>query len=179
MAAKSRHRSDSSSTERPPDLVILGAPRTKKTSNQLVRTGRRPGGRMRILPSQAWSNWVALAHIKRPGGPAWAVGTPPLDWPMNLRAHFYRDAERGDAVGYYQGLADLLEKRHVIENDALIRSWDGSRLLKDSGTPRVELWFDPAPGVATATALITRDVIGATMPRRGAYVEYAKRALRG
>jgi hypothetical protein len=55
---------------------------------------------------------------------------------------FYRDAERGDAVGYYQGLADLLEKRGVVANDRLIMSWDGSRLLKDSANPRVELTLE-------------------------------------
>ena len=64
------------------------------------------------------------------------VGT---DAPLNCRALFYRDARRGDAVGYYQGLADLLEKRGVIENDAQLTQWDGSRLLLDRENPRVEI----------------------------------------
>jgi hypothetical protein len=59
--------------------------------------------------------------------------------PYNCAAIFYRDANRGDAVGYYQGLADVLEKAQVITNDKFITQWDGSRLLVDRENPRVEL----------------------------------------
>lgn len=54
-----------------------------------------------------------------------------------------RDADRGDLVGYLQGLADLLEKRGVVANDKWIQSWDGSRLAKDKANPRVELTLTP------------------------------------
>jgi hypothetical protein len=46
-------------------------------------------------------------------------------------------------VGYYQGLADLLESRGILANDKHIVSWDGSRLLKDAARPRVELILTP------------------------------------
>ena len=63
----------------------------------------------------------------------------PIARPVNCAALFYRDALRGDAVGFYQGLADVLEKAGIVENDKFIVSWDGSRLRKDAARPRVEL----------------------------------------
>jgi hypothetical protein len=66
-------------------------------------------------------------------------GHCPIDYPVNCRALFYRDANRGDAVGLYQGLADVLEHGGVVTNDKYLVSWDGSRLLKDSARPRVEV----------------------------------------
>ena len=59
--------------------------------------------------------------------------------PVNVSAAFYRDKLTGDAVGYYQALADALEEGRIVENDRLIVSWDGSRLLKDAKNPRIEL----------------------------------------
>jgi hypothetical protein len=115
-------------------LVIYGAPRTKKTSNRLVRAGDRH----RVLPSKAWTGWAARARIEV--CPGEDCQPPPLDGVLlNCTALFYRDANRGDAVGYYQGLADLLEKRGVIVNDRCLVSWDGSRLLIDRENPRVEV----------------------------------------
>jgi len=61
---------------------------------------------------------------------------------VRCAAVFYRDRNHGDAVGYYQGLADLLEKRGVLKNDRQIVDWRGSQLLKDSRRPRVELTLE-------------------------------------
>ncbi len=120
-------------------LVISGAPRTKKNHGSVIRRGKR---RFHI-PSAAWTTWVHSAAILVNGG---MLGTrlrhALIDVPVNCRALFYRDANRGDAVGYYQGLADLLEKRRVVANDRQIVSWDGSRLLKDVANPRVELTLE-------------------------------------
>jgi hypothetical protein len=66
-------------------------------------------------------------------------GLAPIAEPVNCAALFYRDADRGDAVGFYQGLADLLEKGGVVSNDKWIVTWDGARLCKDASRPRVEL----------------------------------------
>jgi hypothetical protein len=123
-------------------LVIPGAPRTKKTHNRLVRAG----GRHRVLPSEPWQQWAsaaavtARAHAARRHGPSWWLDTFPLAGDAyNVAALFYRDALRGDAVGYYQGLADVLELLDVVPNDRALVSWDGSRLLLDRADPRVEL----------------------------------------
>ena len=63
----------------------------------------------------------------------------PIEYPINVSAAFYRDKLTGDAVGYYQALADALEEGGIVENDSLIRSWNGSKLLKDAKNPRIEI----------------------------------------
>lgn len=119
-------------------LTIYSAPRTKKNHGSVVVRG----GRKFHIPSKAWTDWVTdctvIFEVGCPLVPkgGWAV-------PLNATALFYRDRDVGDAVGYYQGLADLLEKRGVVANDKWIRSWDGSRLLKDAANPRVELTLTP------------------------------------
>ena len=121
--------------------VILGAPRTKKTSNRVVRLRGKKAGRPLVLPSKAWATWCRFAVIDT----AYVFGSA-VSVPVNCTATFYRDANRGDAVGYYQGLADLLQKRGVIANDRLIVSWDGSRLAVDRDRPRVEITLTEVAG---------------------------------
>ena len=121
---------------------VSGAPRTKKTHNRVVRAGQR----LMVLPSKYWAAWCrdALIEYGVNGASATFYGFQPLTTAaVNCRALFYRDALRGDAVGFYQGLADLLEKRGVLKNDAQIVSWDGSRLCLDRENPRVELVLEP------------------------------------
>lgn len=115
-------------------LTIYGTPRTKKNSGRIVPRGERNI----LLPSAAWSDWAAAVAPKLQ---AWVAAQKlvPIAQPMNCAAIFYRDALRGDAVGFYQGLADLLEKGGVVEDDKWIVTWDGSRLRKDAARPRVEL----------------------------------------
>jgi Holliday junction resolvase RusA-like endonuclease len=114
-------------------FTIPGAPRTKKTSNRIVRAGKFP----KVLPSQAYTEWnrkslLFLAYIRN------TLDTPITD-PVNVRATFFRDANRGDAAGYYQALGDTLEAAGIIANDKQILSWDGTRLRKDAANPRVEV----------------------------------------
>lgn len=151
-------------------LVILGAPRTKKTSNRLGwRYSRRLGRKVRVvLPSAAWSRWAkgAVIVVREAGrscsGTYFMPGRGRKLWPVRYTyegafflglhpvtaarvrcvAKFYRQAQTGDASGFYQGLGDLLEKRGVIANDSQIADWNGSELLKDSACPRVELTLE-------------------------------------
>lgn len=122
-------------------LIVSGAPRTKKTSNVLAVAGRRRV----VLPSAAWRRWRREATILVNGAPIGLRLEPLLTAPVNCRALFYRDADRGDAVGYYQGLADLLEERCILGNDRQLVSWDGSRLLIDRAHPRVEILLEAVP----------------------------------
>jgi len=134
-------------------LVIWGPPRTKKTSNQGVRTGRvcpvckLRSGAIRVFPSKAWRKWVekALVTVTTSNGNRDLRSIQPgalPDQPYQCEAIFYRDADRGDLIGFEQGLADFLEKREIITNDKWIRSWDGSRLDIDRAQPRVELTIE-------------------------------------
>jgi Holliday junction resolvase RusA-like endonuclease len=118
-------------------LTILGAPRTKKNSGIITTHGAHP----RILPSPQFSAWNRIAQMQIRQW-QWDGKGPlirPIEYPINVSAAFYRDKLTGDAVGYYQALADALEEGQIVENDRLIVSWDGSRLKKDSKNPRIEI----------------------------------------
>lgn len=136
---------------------ITGAPRTKKTSNRIVRFGRNKEF-IRILPSAAHEEWFSQAMTQAP-----MILTAlrddgfdlPLTGPVHVAATFYREALVGDLLGYEQALADWLQKpiqrshrgkwrlirggAGIIVDDAQIVSWDGSRLAKDSKCPRIEV----------------------------------------
>jgi len=115
----------------PIKLIVFGAPRTKKTSNRIVRAGRR----LRVLPSAAHETWARLAIPQLRS--QWHE--PPLIGPVAVKAKFYRERSVGDLVNYLEALADALEAAGVVGNDRLIQSWDGSRLCKDASAPRVEV----------------------------------------
>ena len=72
------------------------------------------------FPSKAWKKWLKNAVIVSSAPTRAYPGIHPVGYPVNCRALFYRDRRIGDAVGYYQGLADLLEKRGVVEDDKWI-----------------------------------------------------------
>jgi Holliday junction resolvase RusA-like endonuclease len=115
----------------PAKLIIFGAPRTKKNHSRVVRAGRR----LRLLPSAAHERWArsAIPQLRS----QWHA--PPLVTPVAVKATFYRERNVGDLVNYLQALADALEAAGVVANDRLIASWDGSRLLKDAASPRIEV----------------------------------------
>ncbi len=123
-------------------FTLKGAPRTKKTSNRLVPAkGNR---RAVILPSAAFTAWnriaqMELARVRSQDHPIDSAF--PIEFNVNVRAWFYRDAERGDACNYYEALADALQEGWIVVNDSQIVSWDGSRLLFDKANPRVEVWI--------------------------------------
>jgi Holliday junction resolvase RusA-like endonuclease len=115
-------------------FIVSEAPRTKKNHGYVVKAG----GRRRHMPSKAWQSWVRSSVIEW-NGRTLINADFRIDYPVNCKAIFYRDANRGDLVGYMQGLADLLEKKGVVVNDKYITSWDGSRLDKDKENPRTEV----------------------------------------
>ena len=117
-------------------FTIPGAPRTSKNHTWRTKAGHQ-------MPSKAYMEWdrqaivlclLAKMHLGRSKFPVRAE--------VNCCALFYREALTGDAVGYYQALADTLEKAGIVENDRLIVSWDGSRVLKDAKNPRVEVTLE-------------------------------------
>ena len=113
-------------------LLIRGAPRTKKNHGRRIKRGRR----IFHVPSEGHEAWASAAILQLT---AQMRERDVIDWDVNVRALIYRDARRGDAVGYYQAIADILERGGVLVNDVCCVSWDGSRLLKDADDPRVEI----------------------------------------
>lgn len=148
-----RRASDAAFTLRPGEsikFVLPVTPRTKKNHGSVIQRG----GRKFHIPSKAYSTmeaqvseWAETSLVMD------ANKSPVLDsrckavraaqlrlaQPLNCAAIFYRDANRGDAVGYYQGLADALESAGVLSDDKWIVQWDGSRLAKDAKRPRIEV----------------------------------------
>lgn len=125
-------------------FVLPVTPRTKKNS----RVHARVRGRTVPLPSKVyrkmeadvavWARTSSVIDPARVSGP-WGYSTLELAQPLNCEATFYRDANRGDAVGYYQALADALESAGVLSDDKWIVQWDGSRLAKDTKRSRIEV----------------------------------------
>lgn len=144
-------------------LTVSLAPRTKKNSGQgAIQKSSGIGQpcphcrqklRVRVFPSKAWRTWSKLASITTSDGEFHLIGDKPyirlgsapaclwvpIDYPVNMAAVFYRDADRGDLVGYVQGICDLLEERGILVNDQLVQGLDGSRLAIDRDNPRTEL----------------------------------------
>jgi Holliday junction resolvase RusA-like endonuclease len=127
-------------------FTIDGAPRTKKNHGRRKYSFARK--RTFNVPSEAYEEWERIARKSLPlirqqiedAG----VGLP-IAADLNCAAVIYRQADCGDAVGYYQGLADWLERAGVIGDDVQIRQWDGSRLKKDAKLPRIEVTLDELP----------------------------------
>ena len=141
-------------------LTIVQTPRTKKTHNRTVDLGKRcprcrRGVRTIVLPSESFEAFEAAVA---PPLRHWMAerGLAPIAHPVNVAAIFYREALRGDAVGFYQALADVLQAAGVVVDDKWIVSWDGSRLDTDSARPRIELVITsagPVPPEQGALAL--------------------------
>jgi hypothetical protein len=117
-------------------LVLLGAPRTKKNHGSVKMVGKK---RVHV-PSAAYMTWRNAVVQQIP------ARTRVPDQPYNCRALIYRETLTGDAVGYYQAIADMLQEAGVVSDDKWIEAWDGSRLLKDAHRPRVELVLTPMTG---------------------------------
>lgn len=141
------------STETPGNVLayfsIAGAPRTKKTSQRVVRAGRFT----KILPSKAHQDWFAEAMSQVPMILAnrWAMELP-IAGPVGVSALFFRERASGDLTGFMQALADFLQSPRtlpsgrpgrkgagIIVDDSQIASWDGTRLRKDATFPRIEV----------------------------------------
>jgi hypothetical protein len=135
-------------------FTIPTKPRTKKTSNRIVSFGkpcysckRRPF--QKIIPSEAFEQMEAecMAYAPIIGSKLRAGGVSlPIADEVSVRALFFRDADRGDVTGYMQALADVLQEPNqnrkgmgIIRDDRQIVGWDGTRLLKDSVRPRIEV----------------------------------------
>lgn len=123
-------------------FTVAGAPRTKKNHGEIVQVGARcpvcRRGKPVMLPARPWREWLKdLMRSLKPAAEKHPVC--PLERPVNCRALFFRDRDQGDSVGFYQGLADVLQETGVVKDDRWLVTWDGSRLLLDHGRPRTEV----------------------------------------
>ena len=115
-------------------VTVYGAPRTKKNSQKITYRN----GKFGLQQSDAYRKWERTCKVEYIQ-PIHTRKQNPIDYPVNCQAIFYRERNIGDAVNFYQGIADLLEKHDVLVDDKHITSWVGSELLKDKDNPRVEI----------------------------------------
>lgn len=141
------------------EVMVSGAPRTKKTSNQIHLTVNKMSilswiyglaeirdpstamrailSRVKVQPSKVWRKWAKDCKVYT------VPGTLAPEWPLTSKLHieavFYRDRAIGDLLGYMQGVADVLQDREIIANDKQLVCWDGSRLDKSKLRPRIHL----------------------------------------
>jgi Holliday junction resolvase RusA-like endonuclease len=123
-------------------FVILGAPRTKKNSSRIVRSGGVP----RIIPSRAHDEWERFAILQLQQQMSRHRGTTFYETPLNMRAIIYREKAVGDLLNFLAAVSDALERAGVVSNDRWIAAVDGSRMDVDKVRPRVEIDLMPLTG---------------------------------
>lgn len=122
------------------ELVLPGSIRSKKNSKQIIMVGGKNTKRRPLLvPSKAYKKWEAEA--RKAAALQWR-GLP-LVYHVAVKALIYYKGQQPDLSGALESVGDCLEGL-CWENDRLIMSWDGSRLIHDLKDPRtevtVELW---------------------------------------
>lgn len=122
-------------------------PRTKKNSGEILCPHEIKSLKFHaIQPSPEYRMWDAGCSRAA----VYDRTAPAITYPVNCAALIYREKNLGDAVGFYQAIADTLEKLGIVKNDKHIVSWDGSRLLKDADNPRVEVTLTAIAGAQPA-----------------------------
>lgn len=96
--------------------------------------------RPRIAPSQAYRKYERIAVPQMRAAWRRTGHTEPLDGPCAIEAIYYLGGrQRPDLHGLFEATGDLLMEAGVIKSDYWVTSWDGSRRLRDTERPRVEL----------------------------------------
>lgn len=115
-------------------FTIYLNPRTKKNSQQIAYN-RRTGNQF-ITQSEIYKQY------ERECGWYMPFVDKPIDYPVNVKAIYYRDSNRRcDLNGLNQCLHDCLVKYGILKDDnfKIIASTDGSRVLVDKDNPRTEV----------------------------------------
>lgn len=117
-------------------FTIPVKPRTKKNHQSFVTL---KNGRTILLPSKPYKEFEkqVVEYITAHFG-----NMEPINFPINLKCVFYKDADRkSDLVGYMQAIQDALVEAGFIEDDnhTIVKSTDGSEVLLDRKNPRIEI----------------------------------------
>jgi Holliday junction resolvase RusA-like endonuclease len=116
-------------------LLISGQPITKKNS-QVIRC---VNGYPRVMQSKAYRTYEEKALKEMLAYPGETIMGPVAVTVL----YWLKDRRRPDLTNLLQATADILEKTKVIANDRNIVSWDGSRIMGVSRTPRAEITIRP------------------------------------
>lgn len=116
------------------EIILPGRPITKKNSQRIFRRGGGSKGAPFVVPSKQYKAFEeeALYRLNGYHGPA-------FDGPVHMCAEYWMPnrASWPDLMGLLQATADVLEKAGVIDDDQLIKSLDGTRIVGvDKEAPR-------------------------------------------
>lgn len=114
-------------------IVLRGDPRTKKNSQQIIKTGNR---RM-VIPSPQYRQYEKDC--------LWQI--PPkakqrIDMAVNVQCIYYMPTRRRvDLVNLLEATMDILVEGKVLADDncRIVAAHDGSRVRLDRENPRVEI----------------------------------------
>lgn len=114
-------------------ILIPIEPKTKKNSQQIVKTGSRHC----IIPSKAYKEYEKQASLfMKPLG---------IDYPVNVRCMFYMKTHRRvDLTNLLEAVDDVMVHAGVLKDDncEIVAGHDGSRVLYDKDNPRTEIYFE-------------------------------------
>lgn len=121
-------------------IIIPGIPRTKKTSQMILPTGKR-----RVLQSKNYREYenACLIYLSM----QYKIHGNAIEKPINLKILVYKkDRIKSDLVGYLQSLSDILVKAGFIKDDNfnIVKGYDDSRIFIDRDKPRVEITISKA-----------------------------------
>lgn len=119
-------------------IILPGDPITKKNSQRLIWAGGRP----RVLPSRKFEEYQeACGSVLRAFAPA-----PLIAYPVEVKCLYYRKTKRRvDLTNLLEATDDILVHYGILADDhsGIIASHDGSRVLLDRESPRVEIEIQP------------------------------------
>lgn len=120
-------------------LTVFTAPRTKKNHSASLYSKKSPAYRRFAAEVTAAVQAADVRH---------KLGLPLPVIAYNCAAVYYVDryGKTADLAGLNQGLYDALQDAGVLSDDWWIRTANGTRIVLDDPTPRVELLLSPIEG---------------------------------
>ena len=115
-------------------ITLYGNPVTKKNSQRILMTR---AGRPFIMPSKQYEQYRRDCLRQIQGGKKFGVNRP-----VNIKYLFYMQTRRKvDLTNLEESLDDILVDAGVIvdDNSNIVAGHDGSRVLYDKESPRVEI----------------------------------------
>ena len=119
---------------KPIKLTLAGRPVTKKNHSRIITNPKT--GKPMVIQSKQYVQYEADA-LKQLHKPA-----EPISTAVNAQYRYYMpNARKCDLVNLMQATNDILVKGGVIEDDnyTIVASHDGSGVLVDKDSPRVEI----------------------------------------
>lgn len=113
------------------DIIIFGAPRTKKNSQQITRHG--------LIQSAAYRKYERDSMLQ-----IFASMRRQIDTPVNVQCLYYMPTlGKVDLCNLLAATCDILVKSGVLadDNSRIVAGHDGSRVLYDKDNPRAEIYI--------------------------------------